>query len=82
MLFFTKADDWSYEAEIRLVYDEQQHPVVNFNKDCLVSIITGPRFTDENHQRLKIVLKGSLYENIPIRKARLSQTTFTVEIGE
>jgi hypothetical protein len=82
ILFFTKADDWAYEAEIKLVYDQEQDPVVRFNKDSLVSIITGPRFTDENHQRLDTVLKGSLYENIPIRKARLSKTTFTVEIGE
>lgn len=82
ILFFTKADDWAYEAEIRLVYDQQQHQVVDFDKDSLVSIITGPRFTDENHQRLKTVLKDLLYENIPIRKARLSKTTFTVEIGE
>jgi hypothetical protein len=82
ILFFAKADDWAHEAEIRLVYDQEQDPAVRFNKDSLVSIITGPRFTDENHQRLDTVLKGSLYENIPIRKARLSKTTFTVEIGE
>jgi hypothetical protein len=82
ILFFTKADDWAYEAEIRLVYDQTQHSVVSFNKDSLVSIITGPRFTEENRQRLDTVLKNSLYENIPIRQARLSKTTFTVEIGE
>jgi len=82
ILFFTKADDWAYEAEIRLVYDQEQHPFVRFKTDSLVSIITGPRFTDENRQRLDRILKGSLYENITIRKAQLSKTTFTVEIGE
>jgi hypothetical protein len=82
ILFFTKADDWAYEAEMRLVYDQKQHPVVRFQRESLVSIITGPRLTDENRQRLDSILKGSFYENIPIRKARLSETTFTVEIGE
>jgi hypothetical protein len=82
ILFFTKADDWAYEAEMRLVYDQTQHPVVRFKNDSLVSIITGPRFTDENRQRLDSILKGSLCANIAIRKARLSKTTFTVEIDE
>jgi hypothetical protein len=37
ILFFTKADDWAYEAEIRLVYYQTQHSVVRFNKDSLVA---------------------------------------------
>jgi hypothetical protein len=82
ILFFTKADEWAYEAEVRLVYDLKQRQAAGFEKDSLVSIILGPRFTDENRRRLDSLLKGSLYENISVPKARLSKTTFSIEIDE
>jgi Protein of unknown function (DUF2971) len=82
ILFFTKADEWAYEAEVRLVYDLKYQQSAGFEKQNLVSIILGPRFTDENRQRLDSLLKGSLYENISVRKARLSKTTFSIEIDE
>jgi hypothetical protein len=80
LLFFTKADDWAYEAEVRLVYNHTQRHVARFRKESLVAIILGPRFTDR--QRLESVLNGSLYESIAVRKARLSKTTFSIEIDE
>ena len=82
ILFFTKAEDWAYEAESRIVYDPKDADAVKFKQDSLVSIITGPRFDEDNLRRLKQTLKGSPYEQIPIRKARLSKTTFTVEVDE
>lgn len=81
ILFFTKAEDWSYESELRLVYDVQRTPTVKFDKDGLVSIITGPRFSTKNRQRLDSILRGSkYYQSLIVRKARLSKTTFSVEI--
>lgn len=82
LLFFTKADDWAYESEIRLVYDPKESPAAKFHADSLVSIILGPRFTDERHQRLTDILNGARYENIALSKARLSKTTFSVEIAD
>jgi hypothetical protein len=82
ILFFTKAEEWAYEAEVRLVYNLKYKQAADFEKDSLVSIILGPRFTDENRRRLDSLLKGSFYENISVRKARLSKTTFSIEIDE
>jgi hypothetical protein len=82
ILFFTKAEEWAYEAEVRLVYDLKYQQAAGFEKDSLVSIILGPRFTDENRRRLDSLLKGSLFENVSVRKARLSKTTFSIEIDE
>jgi hypothetical protein len=82
ILFFAKAEDWSYESEMRLVYDFNRSPKVVFQQDSLVSIIAGPRFNDQSHRRLADIIKGSPYENIAIRKARLSKTTFSVEIDD
>jgi hypothetical protein len=82
ILFFTKAEEWAYETEVRLVYDVKYRQAADFERDSFVSIILGPRFTDENRRRLDSLLKGSLYENISIRRARLSKTTFSIEIDE
>jgi Protein of unknown function (DUF2971) len=82
ILFFTKAEDWSYESEMRLVYDSKRSPNVIFHQDSLVSIIAGPRFSDESYRRLAGIINGSPHGNIAIRKARLSKTTFSVEIDD
>jgi hypothetical protein len=58
ILFFTKADDWAYEAEVRLVYNHKRQQSVRFRKESLVSIILGPRFTDANRQRLESLRFG------------------------
>jgi hypothetical protein len=42
ILFFTKAEDWAYEAEARIVYEPKDNDVVKFKEDSLVSIIVGP----------------------------------------
>jgi hypothetical protein len=82
ILFFTKAEDWSYESEMRLVYDSKDAPSVIFQKHSLVSIIAGPKFSDESRRRLSDILRGSSYGNIAVRRARLSKTTFSVEIDD
>lgn len=82
ILFFTKAEDWAYESEIRLVYDFTEYSSAVFREDSLVSIIIGPRFSAENKRRLAKLIKDSYYKDLPIRRARLSNTTFSVEIIE
>jgi hypothetical protein len=80
LLFFTKADDWSYESEIRLVYDSKKMDAAKFHPDGLVSVVTGPRFSTDDRERLNSLLKNSRYEKLSVRQARLSKTTFSVEI--
>lgn len=80
LLFFTKSEDWSYESEMRVVYDSRKSSSAVFREDGLVAIITGPRFSDENLLRLTKLVEGSQCKNLPIRRARLSKTTFSVEI--
>jgi hypothetical protein len=80
-LFFTKAEDWAYEAEIRLVYHPDREKHVTFDQAGLVAIITGPRFTEKNVARLQQTMQGSQFEGLPIRQARLSKTAFSVEIN-
>jgi hypothetical protein len=46
------------------------------------SIIVGPKFSDESRRRLDDIIKGSPYGNIAIRRAKLSKTTFSVEIDD
>lgn len=82
ILFFTKAEDWSYESELRLVYDHKRAHAFKFHQDGLASIIVGPRFSSENYDRLKALLKESKYQSLAIRKARLAKTTFSIEIDE
>jgi hypothetical protein len=67
---------------MRLVYDSKDAPNVTFKTDSLVSIIVGPKFSDESCRRLDDIIKGSPYGNIAIRRAKLSKTTFSVEIDD
>ncbi|MGL3104912.1 DUF2971 domain-containing protein [Bradyrhizobium sp. BR 1432] len=81
-LFSTKSTDWSYEAEVRLVYEKKETSSVRFKPCSLVSIILGPRFSDEGRSRLMDLLRGTTYDRISVRRARLSKTTFSVEIDD
>jgi hypothetical protein len=80
ILFFTKAEEWSYECELRLVYDSERSPSLQFQRDGLVGIIIGPRMSPENRARLVELIQSSRYKHIAIRDARLSKTTFSVEV--
>lgn len=80
ILFFVKSDEWAYESEIRVVYDEEKRKNVKFNKDDLLSIITGPKFSDDNRRRLEDIVKASPCDGIAIRNAKLSKTTFSIEV--
>jgi hypothetical protein len=80
ILFYTKADEWSYESELRLTYQADHSESVRFEKDSLVSIIVGPRMADEDQEKLINLVANSPYKGVPIRQARLSRSTFSVEV--
>lgn len=82
MLFFTKSEDWSYECEARIVFDIRRTNSITFQPHALASVILGPRMTSEDANRIKEILARSAYANLPIRQARLSSTTFSVEMDE
>ncbi|MCW2284743.1 hypothetical protein M2323_002630 [Rhodoblastus acidophilus] len=80
ILFFTKSEEWAYEAEVRIVYDYNLAKNMRFERSDLLSIIAGPKLSDENHHRIIAMIKGSPCATVPIRRAKLSKTTFSVEI--
>jgi len=82
LLFFTKSEDWSYECEVRLVFDSRRETYIQFNPDALASIIIGPRMPTEDEARLRDIVRRSPVSELPIRKARLSSTTFSVEMDD
>jgi hypothetical protein len=82
LMFFTKAEDWSYETEIRIVYDVERRRDVGFKPGSLVSIVVGPNFSHENRARLDAALKETAYANLAVRRARLSRTSFSIEIDD
>lgn len=70
-MFFTKAEDWSYEAEVRLLHASSRENVIKYDASSLVSIIAGPRFDDERLKRLKRLLKGTSYDYADLARAPL-----------
>jgi len=82
LLFFNKSEDWSYECEVRLVFDSRRETHIQFNPDGLASIIIGPRMPPEDEQRVREMVRRSPNPHLPVRRARLSSTTFSVEMDE
>ncbi|QND52795.1 DUF2971 domain-containing protein [Phyllobacterium sp. 628] len=80
MQFFCKASDWEYECEMRIIYDMSKRPAVNFLEEGLVSIILGPRMSSVDEERLRDLVSQSRLAHLPIRRARLSTNSFSVEI--
>ncbi|MQB34741.1 DUF2971 domain-containing protein [Rhizobium rhizogenes] len=80
MYFFSKALDWSYENEMRIVYNTSDARAVSFGQDGLASIIMGPRMSQEDQERLRNVVAQSAMPHLPIRQAHLSANSYSVEI--
>lgn len=78
--FFTKAADWAYESEVRIVYNANRAKSVRFEEDGLVSIIIGPRMNGESRAKLEALIRRSKLPHLSIRQARLSTNSFSVEI--
>lgn len=80
LYFFTKASDWAYENEIRIIYNVNVMNSVKFSPDGLASIIIGPKMDGEDQRKLRDIVSRSALSNIPIREARLSGNSFSVDI--
>ncbi|MCL6699145.1 hypothetical protein LZ496_10185 [Sphingomonas sp. NSE70-1] len=80
LYFFTKAADWEYETEVRIVYNTVRMKSVTFDEDGLAAIILGPRMSDENRERIRKIIGASKVPNLPVRDAKLSTNSFSVEI--
>jgi hypothetical protein len=80
LYFFTKASDWAYENEVRVVYNSNRIKSVSFDPDGLVSMILGPHMKPEDMVRLMALVKRSKLPNLPIRQAKLSTNSFSVEV--
>jgi hypothetical protein len=80
ILFFTKALDWAYEAEIRLIYNSNEKSANRFEPTGLLSIILGPNMNAEDEARLQETVSSSKCTHIQIRRARLSENAFAIEI--
>lgn len=57
LLFFTKSYEWAYESELRIIYQAVRSESVRFEKDGLVSIIVGPRMSEECREKLISIVK-------------------------
>lgn len=82
IVYFIKASEWSYEQEVRIVYNSNRINKMEFFNEGLVSIIIGPRMPDRSRERLNSIIKSSEFHDIPIREARLSKSSFSIEIDE
>jgi hypothetical protein len=80
IIFFNKALDWAYESEVRIVYNSNISSSVNFDKEKLLSIIVGPRIDGKTLDRIKAMIQSSHIPHLPIRTARLSNNSYSVEI--
>jgi hypothetical protein len=80
--FFTKANDWAYENEIRIKYNSNLKKSIKFQKDGLMRIILGPKMSPENKNRIKELIANSKVPNLQISEARLSDNSFSVEINQ
>lgn len=80
LYFFTKAADWSYENEVRIIYNTNRQKNVTFQQDGLVAIILGPRMPDESKARIRQIIERSKLPSLSVRQARLSTNSFSVEI--
>lgn len=80
ILFFTKALDWSYEADIRFLYNANQKNSNEFDSSGLLSIILGPNIIKEDETAIRRLVAKSLCPHLKIRRAKLSQNAFAIDI--
>lgn len=80
LIFFSKARDWAYENEIRCIYNANSQGHASFDPLGLVSIIVGPRMSSEDVARVTRLVQASPLKALPIRRAKLSTNSFSVEI--
>jgi hypothetical protein len=80
LIFFSKARDWAYENEVRCIYNANSDSYASFDPLGLVSIILGPRMSSDSIDKVKQLVAASPLRALPVRTARLSTNSFSVEI--
>lgn len=81
LLYFTKASDWSYEKEYRIVYNTSQVTNFTFNYSSIVSIILGPKMTIEKRNEIVGRVRNSAVPDTPIYEADVSPSNFSVQVN-
>jgi hypothetical protein len=77
-LIRTKALEWKYEEEIRVVKDSPGP--YKFSKNSLVEIIFGWRTPDSEIDRIQKLAKCNNYDHIVFKKAQLKKKQFGLDI--
>ena len=80
LLYFTKASDWAYEKEYRIVYNTNQITNFTFNETSLVSIILGPRMPHEKQKDIIARVRKSSIPDTPVYGASVSTSNFSVQV--
>ena len=75
----TKAKDWEYEEEYRMI-DFEKSGNKTFKKDSLVSIIFGVRTSDIEIDIMKCLCKKYGLSHIQFKKAKFKEGKFEIEI--
>lgn len=75
----TKAKDWKYEEEFRMI-DFEKSENKTFKKDSLVSIIFGVRTSDVEIDIMKCLCKKYGLNHIQFKKAKFKEGKFKIEI--
>lgn len=80
LISFTKAADWSYEREYRIVYDVKRATNFIFQRDSLASIIVGPHMPKDDVNRLVEIILRSDFKNVALRRASVSNSSFAINV--
>jgi hypothetical protein len=75
--FLTKSVEWEYEQEERII--KQNEPTMTFLESELVSVVVGPRFTDANLERLKMIA-NKRKRPVKLFRAHPSPTSYSIEV--
>ena len=73
----TKAFDWRYEKEVRVIKD-RPGPYV-FKEECLVEVLLGCRSSQDDRIRMTKLLSTTVYREVELKQAKVSGTTFSIE---
>lgn len=76
--YTTKSLDWKYEKEIRIIKTNTKPNFIEFKKEALVEISFGCRAREHFINEMINLLKYHSYDNIVIKKARISQQYYKI----
>lgn len=79
LLYFTKAPDWGYEAEIRIVISSYLKQEMEFRREEFFGIVIGPLTSAADLQRLKD-LKAAHLPSLKIFQSSISTSAFSIQV--